>query len=202
MEAFGGELETFRAGLRQAKNHSPPPNGLFAMVFLLISFLLGVLLGVLLQRLFHNSTNETALQAENESLQVELETLRSQVDGHFATSAVMFQNLTEEYRKLLQHMAQGAQSLEVELPTEILADFSVIPPLNQLPEDIVDLDNQIADETTLAEQPEVPSVVSADTDPETNDAPCSDDQDSSEQVLTQVETDSELDPPKTTKTTG
>lgn len=169
------------------------------MVFLLISFVLGVLLGVLLQRLFHSNDNETAMQEENESLQVELETLRSQVDGHFATSAMMFQNLTEEYRKLLQHMAQGARSLDVELPTEILADFSVAPPLNQLPEEIADRDNQIADDTTLAEQPEALSAVTVDTDPETGETPCSDDQDSPEQVLTQVETDPELDPPKTTK---
>jgi uncharacterized membrane-anchored protein YhcB (DUF1043 family) len=94
------------------------------MALLLASLLIGVLFGLLLYKLFGRTANDSKVQAENESLRLEIETLRSQVDGHFATSAVMFQNLTEEYRKLLQHMADGARSLDVELPGHLLADFS------------------------------------------------------------------------------
>ncbi len=94
------------------------------MALLLASLLIGVLFGLLLHKLFGRTANDSKVQAENESLRLEIETLRSQVDGHFATSAVMFQNLTEEYRKLLQHMADGARSLDVELPGHLLADFS------------------------------------------------------------------------------
>ncbi len=94
------------------------------MALLLASLLIGVLFGLLLHKLFGRTANDSKVQAENESLRLEIETLRSQVDGHFATSAVMFQNLTDEYRKLLQHMADGARSLDVELPGHLLADFS------------------------------------------------------------------------------
>ncbi|MEL0084138.1 MAG: DUF1043 family protein [Gammaproteobacteria bacterium] len=94
------------------------------MGILIIGCLLGVLFGVLLQRLFGSHPQNAELTEENESLRAEIETLRSQVDGHFATSAVMFKNLTEEYRKLLEHMSDGARALEVELPDQLLADFS------------------------------------------------------------------------------
>jgi len=114
------------------------------MALLLAGVLLGVLFGVLLNKLFGGGANGNGIKAENESLKVELETLRSQVDGHFATSAVMFQNLTEEYRKLLEHMSAGARSLEVELPVQMLADFSTAPLLPH-PED------ESADEMPVAE---------------------------------------------------
>lgn len=119
------------------------------MAVLIIGCLLGVLFGVLLQRLFGSSSNTDQVQAENESLQVELETLRSQVDGHFATSAMMFQNLTGEYRKLLEHMADGARALSVELPEQLLADFSTAPRLQQ-PTDKVEVpDADLADDNPL-----------------------------------------------------
>ncbi len=106
------------------------------MALLLASLLIGVLFGLLLHKLFGRTANDSKVQAENESLRLEIETLRSQVDGHFATSAVMFQNLTDEYRKLLQHMADGARSLDVELPGHLLADFSAaasLPEPNEKP---------------------------------------------------------------------
>lgn len=106
------------------------------MALLLASLLIGVLFGLLLHKLFGRTASDSKVQAENESLRLEIETLRSQVDGHFATSAVMFQNLTEEYRKLLQHMADGARSLDVELPGHLLADFSAaasLPEPNEEP---------------------------------------------------------------------
>ncbi len=104
------------------------------MIPLLACFLLGGLLGALACRIFGGG-NPDELRSENESLQVELETRRSQVDGHFATSAVMFQNLTEEYRKLLEHMSAGAQALEVELPEPMLADFSAAAQPRQITND-------------------------------------------------------------------
>lgn len=108
------------------------------MALLLASLLIGVLFGLLLHKLFGRTASDSKVQAENESLRLEIETLRSQVDGHFATSAVMFQNLTDEYRKLLQHMSDGARSLDVELPGHLLADFSAaasLPEPNEEPSD-------------------------------------------------------------------
>ena len=126
------------------------------MALLLASVLFGVLFGLLLHKLFGHTASDSKVQAENESLRVELETLRSQVDGHFATSGVMFQNLTEEYRKLLEHMAAGARSLEVELPGQLLADFSTAPSLPE-PEGETATDAGSDDPAELSVAEEIPA---------------------------------------------
>ncbi|RLA05781.1 MAG: hypothetical protein DRQ54_07620 [Gammaproteobacteria bacterium] len=152
------------------------------MALLIASCVLGIFFGVILQRLFGHSSNESEVQVENDSLRVELDSLRSQVDGHFATSAMMFQNLTEEYRKLLEHMASSAQSLEVELPEQMLADFSTVSTLAQLPEEPAE--EQVNEMNKLAD--------------ENSDEQSSDDA-SGETVDDATQTDSatEQDPPKT-----
>jgi len=97
--------------------------------FTAAAFVLGVAAGALTMYLLRRRFNDTqALRGKLSELQAELENYRAQVDEHFERTADLFQEVTQKYRSLHDHLAQGATGLtrgskrltSVELPEKSL----------------------------------------------------------------------------------
>ncbi|MBL4622152.1 MAG: YhcB family protein [Immundisolibacteraceae bacterium] len=117
------------------------------MLLLLTCVVLGIGFGLLLHKLFGKTGNQHALAKENQQLKSEFERYRGQVNDHFSTSAELFERVSDDYRRLLGHMADGTNNLDIELPERLLADFKVAPtPIKALAEES-DQPAQSSDET-------------------------------------------------------
>ncbi len=78
----------------------------------IIALLIGLLAGILAQRLFARSGRETeALRQARDSAQQELEQYRDSVNQHFDKTSELVNDLTQNYVRVYQHLAEGAQTL-------------------------------------------------------------------------------------------
>ena len=101
------------------------------------AFVLGAAAGALAIYLLRHRINDTqALRSRISDLQSELENYRSEVDEHFERTSDLFQEVTQKYRSLHDHLAQGATGLTrdakrlppVELPEKALLEKQPVPP--------------------------------------------------------------------------
>ncbi len=63
------------------------------------------------------------LEKELETTQAELVSYRDKVNLHFQTTATLFEDMTERYRAVYQHLASGAQELCAEQPAALQVDL-------------------------------------------------------------------------------
>jgi uncharacterized membrane-anchored protein YhcB (DUF1043 family) len=78
----------------------------------ILSFLVGSAAGALLFKAFRSDEARVKeLQMKLQALSEEHENYKSQVHGHFSNSARLLSQLTDSYREVYLHMADGAQSL-------------------------------------------------------------------------------------------
>ena len=94
-----------------------------------LAFALGAVVGALIMYLLRHRLNDTqALRRRLSEIQSELDSYRTQVDEHFERTSDLFQEVTQKYRDLHDHLAQGATGLtcgtrrltSVELPEKSL----------------------------------------------------------------------------------
>lgn len=86
---------------------------------------LGVIIGYLASKKMGASLKAQALlQQQIEELQNQQQNYRSDVSDHFAETAQLFNQLTNSYRNVHNHLAEGAQKLAGESATNILAALS------------------------------------------------------------------------------
>ena len=86
---------------------------------------LGVIIGYLASKKMGASLKEQALlQQQIEELQNQQQNYRSEVSDHFAETAQLFNQLTNSYRNVHNHLAEGAQKLAGESDTNTLAALS------------------------------------------------------------------------------
>lgn len=86
---------------------------------------LGVIIGYLACKKMGASLKEQALlQQQIEELQNQQQNYRSEVSDHFAETAQLFNQLTNSYRNVHNHLAEGAQKLAGESDTNTLAALS------------------------------------------------------------------------------
>ncbi|MCP4470041.1 MAG: DUF1043 family protein [Gammaproteobacteria bacterium] len=77
-----------------------------------IALLAGALLGVLICRRFTPTTTEVdELRVKLEQSRSEMEQYRASVNGHFSKTSDLVKELTQDYAKVYQHLAEGAQTL-------------------------------------------------------------------------------------------
>lgn len=113
-------------------------------------FVAGVAVGALVMYLLrHKLLDGEGLQRKLAEAETDAEAYRAQVDEHFERTADLFQEVTEKYRTLHDHLAQGATGLArgakrlppIELPEkmlpETLEDAVAVPP--RTPEAGVDI---------------------------------------------------------------
>ena len=86
---------------------------------------LGVIIGYLASKKMGASLKAQALlQQQIEALQNQQQNYRSEVSDHFAETAQLFNQLTNSYRNVHNHLAEGAQKLAGESATNTLAALS------------------------------------------------------------------------------
>lgn len=98
-----------------------------AWVIGLFALGIGVGLGVLLARTVFASNNkqrEEALTEELETAKAEFQDYQKQVNQHFQQSSELVFELTQNYRKVYEHLASGAQSLCLDPPKHFNVDPS------------------------------------------------------------------------------
>ena len=159
------------------------------MLLLLACVVFGIGFGLLLHKLFGKTGNEHTLAKENQQLKSEFDHYRGQVNNHFSTSAELFEKVSDDYRRLLGHMADGTSNLNVELSDRLLADFEVAPTPLKAPdeeteqpaqsveqetdnaEDVVDIETMNTSETEQTGEPpanDEPTDSSVRTEPDDN----------------------------------
>ncbi len=78
----------------------------------IVCFLVGAAAGALLFRAFRSDEARVKhLEAQLQQLSDEHENYKSSVHTHFSSSARLLNEMTDSYRKVFLHMANGAQSL-------------------------------------------------------------------------------------------
>ena len=147
------------------------------MLLLLACVVFGIGFGLLLHKLFGKTGNEHSLAKENQQLKSEFDRYRGQVNDHFSTSAELFEKVSDDYRRLLGHMAEGTSNLNVELPERLLADFEVAPtplkapekpteqPAQSVEQESDSADESINTETIIISEAEQPVESSANDEP-------------------------------------
>ena len=86
---------------------------------------LGVIIGYLASKKMGAALKAQALlQQQIEELQKQQQNYRSEVSDHFAETAQLFNQLTNSYRNVHNHLAEGAQKLAGESDTNTLAALS------------------------------------------------------------------------------
>ncbi|MBQ0756334.1 MAG: YhcB family protein [Amphritea sp.] len=76
----------------------------------IVALAAGALIGYLMGRSGDNSGQQKLVDQLNEAQQ-ELSVYKEEVNGHFEKTASLVNNLTESYREVHQHLAQGSESL-------------------------------------------------------------------------------------------
>lgn len=114
----------------------------------LVAMGIGVLIGYLLAR--SSSVSQQALKEERDRAQAELNSYKAQVTEHFETTAGLVNGLTEQYRKVHQHLADGAQTLCADEHAGAVLQASLQPRLHK--DDIPTMTDAVDNE----EQEELP----------------------------------------------
>ena len=77
-----------------------------------IALIIGFLLGTVIQMLLKRSSGDIdKLKAEMEKTRAEMEQYKASVNRHFNKTSDLVNELTQDYVKVYQHLAEGAQSL-------------------------------------------------------------------------------------------
>jgi uncharacterized membrane-anchored protein YhcB (DUF1043 family) len=72
----------------------------------------GILLGMLINRLLNSSTADVdQLKSDLERERAEMERYKASVNSHFNKTSDLVKELTQDYVKVYQHLAEGAQTL-------------------------------------------------------------------------------------------
>lgn len=81
-------------------------------LFVAIALCAGIALGALLHKLFSSSPGDAdKLRVELERTRSEMERYKASVDSHFSKTSDLVSELTQDYVKVYQHLAEGAQTL-------------------------------------------------------------------------------------------
>ncbi|MCB1583458.1 MAG: DUF1043 family protein [Xanthomonadales bacterium] len=81
------------------------------MVYIMIGGILGLLLGMLIMYLLQK---KGAHYEDTRAVQEKLDAYQEQVEGHFAKTADLIDNLTESYKAVFEHLSDSAESLLTE----------------------------------------------------------------------------------------
>lgn len=80
-------------------------------IIAIVALLLGALIGFLMGRTGSGQSQRKKIEEELQCSKAEMDTYKNEVTSHFEQTAALVNELTEQYRKVHQHLATGAQSL-------------------------------------------------------------------------------------------
>lgn len=81
------------------------------MVYIMVGGIFGLLLGMLIMYLLQKQGNQNS---DTKAVQEKLDAYQEQVEGHFAKTADLIDNLTESYKAVFEHLSDSAESLLTE----------------------------------------------------------------------------------------
>lgn len=96
----------------------------------LVALGIGALIGFLLGRAGGGSSREQELVDELDTARSELDSYKRKVSEHFEQTAELVNGLTDQYRKVHQHLASSAETLCPELPAAAALQNELRPGLN------------------------------------------------------------------------
>ncbi|KGK43112.1 hypothetical protein LH51_02075 [Nitrincola sp. A-D6] len=76
-----------------------------------VALVVGVLIGYLLGKSGSNKVKSKRLEEELHGSRAEMDRYKEEVTSHFEQTAALVNELTDQYRKVHQHLATGAQNL-------------------------------------------------------------------------------------------
>lgn len=91
---------------------------------IVMAFIFGTLGGGILVYFYLNGSSSEEKGKIIESMKQEEKEYREKVDSHFVQTAELFKNLTDQYRDVYKHMAEGADTLCSEEVKQLQADMS------------------------------------------------------------------------------
>lgn len=80
-------------------------------IIAVVALAVGVLIGYLMGKSGGNETRRRILEDELKGSRAEMDRYKQEVTSHFEQTANLVNELTEQYRKVHQHLATGAQNL-------------------------------------------------------------------------------------------
>jgi uncharacterized membrane-anchored protein YhcB (DUF1043 family) len=81
------------------------------MIYVLTAGVIGLLLGMLVMYLLQKKSSPNN---DAQAVQEKLDEYQQQVEGHFAKTADLIDNLTESYKEVFEHLSDSAESLLTE----------------------------------------------------------------------------------------
>ena len=137
---------------------------LILIISIVAALAIGLGGGLLFSSVFGGATKRAkALENEVDNLRKEKEQYRKQVSEHFQKTAHLFQDMTEQYKVLYTHLADGAETLCSENAAPPALDLPENPRLAEKTEDITEAEVKESQPTT--EQPSATSTEDADATP-------------------------------------
>ena len=80
-------------------------------IIAIVALAVGVLIGFLMGKSGSSETQRKTLEEELKGSRAEMDRYKTEVTSHFEQTASLVNELTEQYRKVHQHLATGAQNL-------------------------------------------------------------------------------------------
>ncbi len=80
-------------------------------IIAIVALAVGVLIGFLMGKSGSSEAQRKTLEAELNGSRAEMDRYKKEVTSHFEQTATLVNELTEQYRKVHQHLATGAQAL-------------------------------------------------------------------------------------------
>ncbi len=81
------------------------------MIYIMVGGVFGLLLGMLIMYLLQK---QSAGHSDARTVQEKLDAYQEQVEGHFAKTADLIDNLTESYKAVFEHLSDSAETLLTE----------------------------------------------------------------------------------------
>ena len=126
----------------------------------IVTLAVGALIGYLLGRSGDSSGKQQQLIDQLNESQRELSEYKEQVNGHFEKTAELVNNLTESYKEVHQHLAQGSEALCLGEHNPVKLDTETAPRIEDNPDqsedDIPTVTEQVTAETATEEAVQPP----------------------------------------------
>lgn len=155
-------------------------------IIAIVALAVGVLIGFLMGKSGSSETQRKTLEAELNGSRAEMDRYKKEVTSHFEQTASLVNELTEQYRKVHQHLATGAQALCPDQTAGRSLQSSLQPQLEK-----------VADEETSAEESiDKKRPIESEENKKTETNQTVDDSTQAEEAEAEAETEKNIEPPK------
>lgn len=128
-------------------------------IIAIVALAVGTLIGYLMGKSGSSETQRKTLEEELNGSRAEMDRYKQQVTTHFEQTASLVNELTEQYRKVHQHLATGAQNLCPDQAAGRSLQSSLQPKLENSVDESASTDKSNKDNTVPADETDASSRV-------------------------------------------